>query len=164
MKIAKYVIIHFKVTPTTPLFGTTEQDNKKKSILPLIIIIFILLFIIIIFLIKHGFGKQNSAINLKCFSCFNSNTLNQTQNILIQEQNISFLNPNLMSKDGVLNFNNFKKEKCIGRGGFGTVNICTIAPSHDRKFAVKHLDILPNNEVKIHFRHNHFIFCKLNVI
>ena len=49
--------------------------------------------------------------------------------------------------DQILDFNNFKKEVCIGRGGFGTVNLCSIPPDFNRKFVVKLLDSVPSKEV-----------------
>ena len=48
-------------------------------------------------------------------------------------------------------FSTFKVEVCIGRGGFGTVNLCSILSNQDRKFAVKHLDTLENPQVNTSF-------------
>jgi hypothetical protein len=46
-----------------------------------------------------------------------------------------------------LDFSNYKKEKCIGKGSFGTVFLCTLPPDFKtRKFALKHL-ISSKNEV-----------------
>ena len=53
----------------------------------------------------------------------------------------------LDTHDQILDFNNFKKEVCIGRGGFGTVNLCSIPPDFNRKFVVKLLDSVPSKEV-----------------
>ena len=43
----------------------------------------------------------------------------------------------LDTHDQILDFNNFKKEVCIGRGGFVPVNLCSIPPDFNRKFVVK---------------------------
>ena len=59
---------------------------------------------------------------------------------------MSMLNVN-HSHELLLDFSNFKKEECIGHGGFGTVNLCSIPPYHDRKFAVKHLNSFNRAEV-----------------
>ena len=63
-----------------------------------------------------------------------------------KEISMSLLNVN-QSRELLLDFSNFKKEECIGHGGFGTVNLCSIPPYHDRKFAVKHLNSLNRVEV-----------------
>ena len=49
-----------------------------------------------------------------------------------------------------IDFRNFKREVCIGHGGFATVNLCSIPPDYDRKFVVKHFDSMLNIKVK-HF-------------
>ena len=49
--------------------------------------------------------------------------------------------------DQILDFNNFRKEICIGRGGFGKVNLCSLPPDFNRKFVVKLLDSVPSKEV-----------------
>jgi hypothetical protein len=47
----------------------------------------------------------------------------------------------------LLDFSTYKKEKCIGKGSFGTVFLCTLPPDFKtRKFALKHL-ISSKNEV-----------------
>ena len=53
----------------------------------------------------------------------------------------------LDTHDQILDFNNFKKEVCIGRGGFGKVNLCSLPPDFNRKFVVKLLDSVPTKEV-----------------
>ena len=46
-----------------------------------------------------------------------------------------------------LDFNNFIKEECIGRGGCGTVSLCSLPLNNNRKYVVKHLDTFYRIEV-----------------
>ena len=46
-----------------------------------------------------------------------------------------------------IDFNLFKIGEQIGRGGFGTVYICTIPPNNQDKYAVKHVNY--SNELQV---------------
>ena len=52
--------------------------------------------------------------------------------------------PLVNSLEMPLDFSNFKKEKCIGKGSFGTVFLCSLPPDFKRKFALKHLNSIKN--------------------
>ena len=52
--------------------------------------------------------------------------------------------PLVNSLEMPLDFSDFKKEKCIGKGSFGTVFLCSLPPDFKRKFALKHLNSIKN--------------------
>ena len=39
-----------------------------------------------------------------------------------------------------VDFRNFKLEDCIGQGNYGTVYKCSLPPSFEKKYAVKHIE------------------------
>ena len=96
------------------------------------------------FLILLGLSvyKLTNQIRSRLQASFKSSTVsqNQPEEILFQfDESLS------------LNFSCFRKEVCIGQGGFGTVNLCSLPSNPNRKFAVKHLTPLEKAEVSIFF-------------
>ena len=65
-----------------------------------------------------------------------------------------------------IDFRNFKLEDCIGQGNYGTVNKCSLPPSFEKKYAVKHIEcvdvcyLLIVISVHFIFVHNIIIFHK----
>ena len=103
-------------------------DESNSSITIGLLSIFILVFLIValIALIKKCFSKKPNHIEQQ------SNLLEMNEPLLVN------------SLETPLDFTNFKKEKCIGKGSFGTVFLCSLPPDFKRKFALKHLNSIKN--------------------
>ena len=68
-------------------------------------------------------------------------------NLLLCKSNVLNIKDNI--EVSAVDFKSFQKEDCIGKGGFGTVYKCFVPPYFHRKYAVKHLPPVFNEQVRI---------------
>ena len=125
-----------KIAPKSKNSPKVSKYYLLIVMLALVIICIPMLALVIICFPSFLFFHKNKKVNCKKHSADISNGIR-----------LECVNNEAANNQNELDFNNFIKEECIGRGGCGTVSLCSLPLNNNRKFVVKHLDTFYRIEV-----------------
>jgi regulatory protein YycI of two-component signal transduction system YycFG len=104
------------------------------------VLIIISIFIGYKFIHKKQLKSQNESSNKYSHSNDDDDDDDVNMKNSLKNRNNSHLFRLKVIRHVSIDFRNFKLEDCIGQGNYGTVYKCSLPPSFEKKYAVKHIE------------------------